>query len=76
MALRSTGSERGWGRGKGGHLQTREQLDELGEEREQDEPDEAGLARRLGDFVAVHEGSHREAFELLGVALQDHKAGK
>lgn len=53
----------------GGHLQTREELDELGEERQEDEPDEAGLARRLGHFVSVHEGSHREAFEFLCVAL-------
>lgn len=63
------------GRG-GGHLQTREQLDELGEERQEDEPDEAGLARRLGDFVPVHEGGHRETFEFLCVALQDSKTLK
>lgn len=61
------------GRG-GAHLQTGEQLDELGEEREEDKPDEAGLAGRLGDFVSVHEGSHWETFELLCVALQDREA--
>lgn len=67
MALRLTGSERDVG---GGHLQTWKQLDELGEERQEDEPNEAGLARRLGDFVSVHEGSHWETFEFFCVALQ------
>lgn len=62
--------------GGGAHLQTREQLDELGEEREEDKPDEAGLAGGLGDFVSVHEGSHWETFDFLCVALQDHKAQK
>lgn len=69
LTLRSGGGGGWW---RGGHLQTREELDELGEERQEDEPDEAGLARRLGHFIPVHEGRHWEAFEFLRVALKKH----
>lgn len=51
------------------YLQTREQLGELGEERQEDESDEVGLRGRFGHFVSVHERSHRKAFEFLLVAL-------
>lgn len=54
------------------HLQTGEELGELGEERQQNEPDEVCLRRRFGHFVSVHERSHRKPFEFLCVALWDN----
>lgn len=55
------------------HLQTGEELGQLGEERQEDKSDEAGLRRRFGHFVSVHEGSHRKSFELLRVALRPER---
>ena len=36
---------------------------------DEDEFDEADLRRRLRDFLAVHEGRHRQTFFLLAVRL-------
>lgn len=55
--------------GGGSYLQAGEEIGQLDEEGQKDEPDEADLRRRFSYFVSVHEGGHREAFELLHVAL-------
>lgn len=53
------------------YLQTGEELGELGEERQEDKPDEVGLRGRFGYFVSVHERSHWKPFEFLRVALHN-----
>lgn len=53
------------------YLQTGEQLGELGEERQENKPDEVGLRGRFGHFVPVHERGHWESFEFLCVALNN-----
>lgn len=45
---------------KGVYLQAGEEVRQLDEQRQQDESDEAGLWRRLGHFVSVHERSDGE----------------
>ena len=55
------------------YLQTGEELGELGEERQENKPDEAGLRGRFGHLVAVHERSHRKPLEFLCVALRHNK---
>ena len=54
---------------RGVYLQAGEELGELREERKKHEANEAGLGGGLGDFIPVHEGSHRETLQLLRVAL-------
>lgn len=60
------------------YLQTGEQLGELGEERQENKPDEVGLRGRFGHFVSVHERGHWKPFEFLCVALHSttNKEGK
>lgn len=54
----------------GCYLQAGEEVGQLNEEGQKDEPDEADLRRRFGYLVSVHEGGHRETFKLLHVTLE------